>query len=65
MTQEEFVHIANEMRVKAVSVARQFGYALDDAEDGVRVACGMAKYDGTGSVAAVFQRADTICREKT
>ena len=33
MTQEEFVHIANEMRVKAVSVARQFGYALDDAED--------------------------------
>ncbi len=41
--------------------------ALDDgndARDGVRIACGMAKYDGTGSVAAVFQRADALCREK-
>ena len=33
MTQEEFTHIANEMRRKAVSVAYRFGYAQDDAED--------------------------------
>ena len=33
MTQEEFIHFANEMRTKAVSVAQRFGYAQDDAED--------------------------------
>ena len=33
MTQEEFIHIANETRAKAVSIAQQFGYAQDDAED--------------------------------
>ena len=33
MTQEEFTHIANEMRRKSVSVAPGFGYGLEDAED--------------------------------
>lgn len=33
MTQEEFTHIANEMRRKSVSVAQGFGYGLEDAED--------------------------------
>lgn len=33
MTQEEFIHIANEMRTKAISVAQRFGYTQDDAED--------------------------------
>ena len=28
---------------------------------GVTVACGMAKYDGTGSVAQVFERAEALC----
>ncbi len=26
------------------------------------IACGMARYDGTGSVASVFERADALCR---
>ena len=29
---------------------------------GMVIACGMAKYDGSGSVAAVFERADALCR---
>lgn len=33
MTQEEFTHIANEMRRKSVFAAQRFGYAQDDAED--------------------------------
>ena len=33
MTQEAFIHIANEMRARAVGVALRFGYAQDDAED--------------------------------
>jgi len=33
MTQEEFTYMANGMRAKAVSVAEQFGYSQDDAED--------------------------------
>lgn len=33
MTQEEFTHIANEIRRKSVSVAQGFGYGLEDAED--------------------------------
>lgn len=33
MTQEEFIHIANEMRTKAVSVAQRCGYTQVDAED--------------------------------
>lgn len=28
------------------------------------IACGMAKYDGKGSVAAVFERADNLCRHQ-
>ena len=30
---------------------------------GAVIACGMAKYDGSGSVASVFQRADELCHE--
>ncbi len=30
--------------------------------DDVALVCGMAKYDGTGSVASVFERADALCR---
>lgn len=33
MTQKEFTYMASEMRAKAVSIAGQFGYAQDDAED--------------------------------
>ena len=33
MTQEEFTHIASEMRQDAVVAARKFGLAMDDAED--------------------------------
>ena len=33
MTQEEFIYIANDIRAKALEIAGQFGYALDDAED--------------------------------
>lgn len=33
MTQEEFTHIASEMRKNAVSVAQKYGFAPDDAED--------------------------------
>ena len=33
MTQEEFIHIANEMRAKAIAIAQGFGYEQDDAED--------------------------------
>ena len=33
MTQEEFTHIASEMRRNAVSVAQKYGVANDDAED--------------------------------
>lgn len=33
MTQEEFIHIASEMRAFAVTQALRFGYATDDAED--------------------------------
>jgi RNA polymerase sigma-70 factor (ECF subfamily) len=33
MTKEEFSHIANKMREKAISVARSLGYGQDDAED--------------------------------
>ena len=33
MTQEEFIHIASEMRASAVTQAMRFGYATDDAED--------------------------------
>ena len=36
-----------------------------DGETGdLLIACGMAKYDGTSSVAAVFHRAETICAGK-
>jgi diguanylate cyclase (GGDEF)-like protein len=28
------------------------------------ISCGMAKYDGTGSVASVFERADELCRRE-
>ena len=31
-------------------------------EGDVAIACGMAKYDGSGSVASVFERADALCR---
>ena len=30
---------------------------------GVVISCGLAKYDGTASVASVFERADRLCRE--
>ena len=30
---------------------------------GVIIACGMAKYEGSGSVASVFERADALCRD--
>ena len=33
MTQKEFTYMAGETRAKAVSIAGQFGYAQDDAED--------------------------------
>ncbi|MBQ9286105.1 MAG: RNA polymerase sigma factor [Bacteroidaceae bacterium] len=33
MTQEEFIYDARGVRAKAVEIARQFGYALNDAED--------------------------------
>ena len=33
MTQEEFTHIADEMRTKAVSIAQAFGLGQEDAED--------------------------------
>ena len=33
MTQEEFTHIASEMRRNTVSVAQKYGFAPDDAED--------------------------------
>ena len=33
MTQEEFTHIASEMRRNAVSAAQKYGFAPDDAED--------------------------------
>ena len=33
MTQEEFTHIASEMRKTAVSTAQKYGFAQDDAED--------------------------------
>ncbi|MBP5425206.1 MAG: RNA polymerase sigma factor [Prevotella sp.] len=33
MTQEEFTYRANEMRTKAMSLAGQFGYSQEDAED--------------------------------
>ena len=33
MTQKEFTYVAGETRAKAVSIAGQFGYAQDDAED--------------------------------
>lgn len=33
MTQEEFTHIANDIRAKAVETAERFGRAPDDAED--------------------------------
>ena len=32
---------------------------------GVVISCGLAKYDGTASVASVFERADRLCREET
>ena len=31
---------------------------------GVVISCGLAKYDGTASVASVFERADRLCREE-
>ena len=31
---------------------------------GAVIACGMAKYDGSGSVASVFQRADELCHRE-
>ena len=33
MTQTEFTYLASETRAKAVSIAGQFGYSQDDAED--------------------------------
>ena len=33
MTQKEFTYLAGETRAKAVSIAGQFGFAQDDAED--------------------------------
>ena len=33
MTQEDFTYLAGETRAKAVSIAGQFGFAQDDAED--------------------------------
>ena len=33
MTQKEFTYLAGETRAKAVSLAEQFGYSQDDAED--------------------------------
>ena len=33
MTQKEFTYLAGETRTKAVSIAGQFGYVQDDAED--------------------------------
>ena len=33
MTQEEFIHVANEMRARCVAIAQRFGYAQDDSED--------------------------------
>ena len=33
MTQEEFTHIASEMRRNSVSIAQKNGFANDDAED--------------------------------
>ncbi len=37
---------------------------IDGENGGTVIACGMAKYDGTSSVASVFERADAICRGK-
>ena len=34
-------------------------------ESAAPIVCGMAKYDGSGSVAAVFARADALCRSQT
>ena len=31
---------------------------------GVTISCGMAKYDGSGSVASVFERADALCHKR-
>ena len=36
----------------------------NNAKGGPVIACGAAKYDGSGNVAAVFERADLLCREK-
>ena len=32
-------------------------------ESGVAIACGMAKYDGSGSVSSVFERAEALCHD--
>ena len=36
---------------------------INHESGGMIIACGMAKYDGSESVSAVFQQADALCHE--
>ena len=40
------------------------GNRVNRESGGIEIACGIAKYDGSGNVAAVFERADVICRNE-
>ena len=37
----------------------------EGALSGAVITCGMAKYDGSGNVASVFERADALCRRRS
>ncbi len=51
---------ADELEAQLEEISRR-----NQEEGGVVISCGLAKYDGTGSVAAVFARADELCHRKT
>ena len=48
--------------VDALVAALEEGNRKNRETGGVVIACGMARYDGSGSVANVFERADALCR---
>ncbi len=40
-------------------------HSENNASGGIVIACGMAKYDGSGSVTSVFEHADALCRAQS
>ena len=54
----DFEHV-DELEAELEEISRK-----NSKSGGVTISCGMAKYDGSGSVASVFERADALCHKR-